>query len=71
MNINLIEKLKKNKVLPIIRSKDPQDVINKVNALIDGGLDVGKIADCVLFAYNMPQDICVREIVVAKTKQQD
>ena len=43
MNINLIEKLKKNKVLPIIRSKDPQDVINKVNALIDGGLDVMEI----------------------------
>ena len=38
---------------------------------IEGGLDTSKIADCALFAYNMPQDVCVREIVIAKTKQQD
>ena len=48
-----------------------KDNYNNWKETIDGGLDVGKIADCVLFAYNMPQDICVREIVVAKTKQQD
>lgn len=41
--MNLIEKLKTNKVLPIIRSKDPQDVIDKVNALLDGGLDMVEI----------------------------
>ena len=43
MNINLIEKLKANKVLPIIRSTDEQDVINKVKALLDGGLDIMEI----------------------------
>lgn len=43
MNINLIEKLSQNKVLPIIRSTDPQDVINKAKALLDGGLDVMEI----------------------------
>lgn len=43
MNINLIEKLKENKVLPIIRSTDEQDVINKVKALLDGGLDIMEI----------------------------
>lgn len=43
MNINLIEKLKENKVLPIIRSTDEQDVILKVKALLDGGLDVMEI----------------------------
>ena len=43
MNINLIEKLKENKVLPIIRSTDPPDVINKVKALLDGGLDVMEV----------------------------
>ena len=41
--MNIIDKLKQNKVLPIIRSRDPQDVINKVNALLDGGLDVMEI----------------------------
>ena len=43
MTINLIEKLQKNKVLPIIRSKDPQDVVNKAYALLEGGLDVMEI----------------------------
>lgn len=38
---------------------------------IEGGLDPDQIADCVLFAYQMPQDVCVREIVIAKTKQAD
>lgn len=38
---------------------------------INGGLDADKIADCILFAYQMPQDVCVREILIAKTKQAD
>ena len=38
---------------------------------IEGGVDVGKIADCAQFIYAMPQDVCVREIVIAKTKQED
>lgn len=38
---------------------------------INGGLDADKIADCILFAYKMPQDVCVREILIAKTKQAD
>ena len=43
MNINLLDKLKENKVFPIIRSKDPKDVIEKVNALLEGGLDIMEI----------------------------
>lgn len=38
---------------------------------IESGLEPQKIADCVAFAYNQPQDICIREIVIAKTKQED
>lgn len=38
---------------------------------IDLGLEPQKIADCVAFAYNQPQDVCIREIVIAKTKQED
>lgn len=48
-----------------------KDSYNMWKETIDGGLDTGKIADCALFAYNMPQDVCVREIVIAKTKQMD
>lgn len=43
MNINLIEKLTKNKIFPIIRSGDPETVINTAKALIEGGLDVMEI----------------------------
>jgi len=43
MNINLIDKLKQNKIFPIIRSSDPQDVIDKVHALLDGGIDMMEI----------------------------
>lgn len=41
--MNLIEKLKNNKVFPIIRSDDPADVVEKVKALLDGGLDIMEI----------------------------
>ena len=43
MNINLIDKLKENKVLPIIRSGNKQDVIDTVRALVDGGLDMMEV----------------------------
>lgn len=43
MNFDLIKKLQANKVFPIIRSSDKQDVISKVNALVDGGLDVMEV----------------------------
>lgn len=43
MNTNLIEKLSKNKIFPIIRSSDTHEVINIVKALLDGGLDVMEI----------------------------
>lgn len=38
---------------------------------IEGGLEPSQIADCAWFAYQMPQSVCVREIVIAKTKQED
>lgn len=38
---------------------------------IEGGLDPKQIVESVEFAYQMPQDVCVREIVIAKTKQVD
>lgn len=43
MSTDIISKLRANKILPIIRSSNTQDVIDKVNALIDGGLDVMEI----------------------------
>ena len=43
MNINLIEKLSENKVFPIIRSRNPKEVIDTVKALLDGGLDIMEV----------------------------
>ena len=43
MNIDLISKLKTNKIFPIIRSNDEQEVINIVNALLEGGIDMMEI----------------------------
>ncbi|HAI70107.1 MAG TPA: oxidoreductase [Gammaproteobacteria bacterium] len=37
---------------------------------IEGGLDPKQIADAILFAYNQPQNVCIREIVICPTKQE-
>lgn len=44
---------------------------NEWKKSIEAGLEPEKIASCIEFAYNQPQDICIREIVIAKTKQED
>lgn len=44
---------------------------NEWKKSIESGLEPEKIAECVSFAYNQPQDVCIREIVIAKTKQED
>lgn len=41
--MNLIEELSRNKVLPIIRSSDPQVVVDTAKALMDGGLNIMEI----------------------------
>lgn len=43
MNVNLIDKLSKNKIYPIIRNSDPKEVYNIANALLKGGTDVIEI----------------------------
>lgn len=43
MNVNLIDKLSENKVIPIIRNKNPQSAYETAKALIEGGLDVLEI----------------------------
>ena len=48
-----------------------KDNYNLWKESIEGGLEPSQIADCAWFAYQMPQSVCVREIVIAKTKQED
>lgn len=52
-------------------NEEIKSAYNEWKKTIESGLDPQKIADCVAFAYNQPQDICIREIVIAKTKQED
>lgn len=49
-------------------------IVNEYNGWrkdMNGGLDPETIADCVSYAYNQPQHVCIREIAVAKTAQAD
>jgi 2-dehydro-3-deoxyphosphogluconate aldolase/(4S)-4-hydroxy-2-oxoglutarate aldolase len=43
MNINLLDKIKENKVFPIIRNKNPHEIIQISKAIIEGGIDVIEI----------------------------
>ncbi|AWX14212.1 oxidoreductase [Mergibacter septicus] len=52
-------------------NEDIKNTYNEWKKSIELGLEPQKIADCVAFAYNQPQDVCIREIVIAKTKQED
>lgn len=52
-------------------NEEIKDNYNDWKKTIEGGLDVKQITDSVMFAYKMPQSVCVREIVIAKTKQAD
>ena len=57
---------------PLLSHTSNQEIKDNYNLWkqeIDGGLEPSQIADCAWFAYQMPQEVCVREIVIAKTKQ--
>ena len=43
MNYNIIELIEQQKVLPILRGDDTQDMINKAKALFDGGIKIVEI----------------------------
>lgn len=57
---------------PLLSHTTNQEIIagyNECKKSIASGLEPQTIADCVSFAYNQPQDVCVREIVITETKQ--
>lgn len=59
---------------PLLSHTTNKEIVGDYNQwkkTIEEGLEPQKIADCVAFAYNQPQDVCIREIVIAKTKQAD
>ncbi len=52
-------------------NEEIKESYNEWKKSIMSGLEPSKIAECVYFAYNQPQDVCIREIVIAKTRQAD
>ncbi len=44
MNVNLIKKLSQNKIYPIIRNTNPDEVLGIAKAIIEAGIDVIEIA---------------------------
>ncbi|MFA6075271.1 MAG: SDR family oxidoreductase [Negativicutes bacterium] len=46
------------------------DGYNQWKQSIDGGMRPLDVANAIAFAYNQPQNVCIREIVLAPTKQQ-
>lgn len=65
MNVNLIDKLSKNKVFPIIRSKDPDFVLNTARALIDGGLEIFEITTENPQVFNVIKELSNEAIICA------
>ena len=43
---------------------------NQWKQSIDGGMRPLDVANAIVFAYSQPQNVCIREIVLAPTKQQ-
>ena len=58
----------------LVSHTSDQQIVKDYNGwrqALHGGLTPEAVADCVNYAYNQPQNVCVREIVVAKTGQAD
>ena len=71
MNENLIEALSEQKIFPIIRSNNPDTVVNTVEALLKGGLKImevnveaPRIYDAIS-SVSMHADICAGGIITA------
>jgi len=65
MNINLLDKMKENKVFPIIRSKNPEEILKTARAIINGGLDVIEINVGNSKIYNTIEELSKETIICA------
>lgn len=65
MNENLINELAKQKILPIIRRKDPKEVIDTVNALVKGGIKIVEINVECPEVYNAIKEVSSKVTVCA------
>ena len=56
-------------LLLMTRSQDIRDGYEAYRDSIGGGLDAHAVAEAVQFVYELPQMVCVRELVIAPTVQ--
>ncbi len=65
MGINLIDELKKNKIFPIIRSKNSDEIIKTTKAIIEGGLNIVEINVGNSKVFNAIENLSKNAIVCA------
>ena len=65
MNINLLDEIKKNKILPIIRNKNPEEIVRITNALIAGGIRIVEINVGNSKIYNAIEQLSKKAIICA------
>ena len=65
MNINLLDKIKENKVFPIIRCKNPEEILKTARAIINGGLDVIEITVGNSKVYNAIKELSKEAVICA------
>jgi len=65
MNINLLDVLKENKVFPIIRSNNPDEILSVARAIIKGGLNIIEINGVNSKVYNAIEKLSKEAIICA------
>lgn len=50
-------------------SNEIKDSYGEWKDAMEGALEPGHVADAIIYAYEQPQHVCIREIVIAKTTQ--
>mgnify|MGYP002624085477 CR=1 FL=1 len=65
MSINLTDELKKNKIFPIIRSKNSDEIIKTTKAIIEGGLNIVEINVGNSKVFNAIENLSKNAIVCA------
>ena len=54
-----------------IRQQDPMDWDYRANKMrIGGGISADHVADSILFAFSMPQNVLIQEICITPTRQE-
>lgn len=62
--------LTRSEIESTMLNKEARDVWAERGAAIGGGIDADQVARTMLFAYQMPQDVILQEVVITPTRQE-